>query len=316
MLPHLEETLGKLTETARRSAGHGEDRLLLWLGARGPDPRAAGWPSGPLRTMHQTVHPAGPVRCNICGWRGDRFGGEAHSESAICPRCGSVARDRYIYHCWASRSPYRRGLRLLETSPRLTGNYRRWMSRIVDYTSSDFDQRAHKAAIRLDLTAIDLPDESFDVILTSHVLEHVADTARALAELRRVLAPDGVVYLMVPIPAAVTAAPRRTEYHGDATLVYWRFGFDMADQARAAGLSVSTLVPEDLARRARTGEGWGYVADEVDSNSVLAGAQERLAELTVVADDATSAQLGFYPSFFFVVFECRRIPAEARVESA
>lgn len=50
-------------------------------------------------------------------------------------------------------------------------------------------------------TQLPFADESFDVVLTNHVIEHVGDSRaqRAhLAEVRRVLRPDGVGYLAVP----------------------------------------------------------------------------------------------------------------------
>lgn len=50
-------------------------------------------------------------------------------------------------------------------------------------------------------TQLPFADQSFDVVLTNHVIEHVGDESaqRAhLAELRRVLRPDGVGYLAVP----------------------------------------------------------------------------------------------------------------------
>lgn len=50
-------------------------------------------------------------------------------------------------------------------------------------------------------TGLPFPDQSFDVVLTNHVIEHVGDeqAQRAhLAELHRVLCPDGVGYLAVP----------------------------------------------------------------------------------------------------------------------
>lgn len=45
------------------------------------------------------------------------------------------------------------------------------------------------------------PDESFDVVITNHVIEHVGDISsqlRHLAEVRRVMRPDGIGYLAVP----------------------------------------------------------------------------------------------------------------------
>ena len=48
--------------------------------------------------------------------------------------------------------------------------------------------------------AEDLPyaNESFDVVYSSHVLEHVNDEIKALAEMRRVLRKDGVLIIGMP----------------------------------------------------------------------------------------------------------------------
>jgi len=49
-----------------------------------------------------------------------------------------------------------------------------------------------------DLEALAFPDASFDVALLNEVLEHVPDDAAALAEVRRVLRPDGRLVLLSP----------------------------------------------------------------------------------------------------------------------
>ena len=56
----------------------------------------------------------------------------------------------------------------------------------------------------LDLTSIDLPDESIDLTLCSHVLEHVPDDRTAMSELLRVLRPGGHALVMVPLTRAPT----------------------------------------------------------------------------------------------------------------
>jgi len=43
--------------------------------------------------------------------------------------------------------------------------------------------------------AMPLPDESLDVVIFNHIYEHVVDPDAVLAEIRRVLKPDGVLYL-------------------------------------------------------------------------------------------------------------------------
>jgi len=55
------------------------------------------------------------------------------------------------------------------------------------------------ARIRIgDLEALAFPDASFDVALLNEVLEHVPDDAAALAEVRRVLRPDGRLVVLSP----------------------------------------------------------------------------------------------------------------------
>ena len=48
---------------------------------------------------------------------------------------------------------------------------------------------------RADGQALPLPDASFDMVLSHAVIEHVADAARYLRELARVLKPGGTMYL-------------------------------------------------------------------------------------------------------------------------
>ena len=62
----------------------------------------------------------------------------------------------------------------------------------------------HPAMRKMDLTDIDLPDESRTLVWCSHVLEHIPDDRRALREIHRVLAPGGLLVLQVPIRGAVT----------------------------------------------------------------------------------------------------------------
>jgi 2-polyprenyl-6-hydroxyphenyl methylase/3-demethylubiquinone-9 3-methyltransferase len=70
--------------------------------------------------------------------------------------------------------------------------------------------RAREAHPELDLRLIDgegaweLPDAAFDVVWAGEVIEHVADTAAWLSEVRRVLVPGGTLLLSTPAHGALT----------------------------------------------------------------------------------------------------------------
>ena len=49
-----------------------------------------------------------------------------------------------------------------------------------------------------DATALDFPDDAFDAVICSEVLEHLPDYNAALAEIRRVLKPEGRLCITVP----------------------------------------------------------------------------------------------------------------------
>lgn len=53
--------------------------------------------------------------------------------------------------------------------------------------------------VEMDITAIGYSDESFDVIICNHFLEHIIDDASAMAELHRVLKTGGWGILQVPV---------------------------------------------------------------------------------------------------------------------
>jgi SAM-dependent methyltransferase len=258
------------------------------------DPRLRPWPRA-IRLSTDSWKSC----CNICGWHGEEFTGPYHSEMAGCPSCNSIARDRFLYWCWTERTPYDRKARVLETSPRLGADYRSVMEQRVKYLASDYDESAHRAAVKLDLQNIDLPDNSLDVILTPHVLEHVPDTEKSLAEIYRVLAPGGSLFLEIPLPQGVTAPPAKPEYHGDNTLVYWRFGWDLTAKIEAAGLRTATLVTADLDERVRAGTlDTGYGGEDVDEVDLLGHADPE--SWTVVADSRQARRYGFLPDFMFV----------------
>jgi SAM-dependent methyltransferase len=52
--------------------------------------------------------------------------------------------------------------------------------------------------LKIDLTDMQFHDNQLDVIICSHVLEHIPDDRKAMTEMHRVLRPGGFLLVMVP----------------------------------------------------------------------------------------------------------------------
>ena len=120
------------------------------------------------------------------------------------------------------------------------------------YVTADLDPAG--VDLQLDLTALALPDDAFEAVLCSHVLEHVPDDGAAMRELRRVTAPGGWCLVMVPLdvtrretyedPGVVAPEDREREFlqHDHVRL----YAPDIADRLGAAGFAVEIVRPDDL----------------------------------------------------------------------
>ena len=112
----------------------------------------------------------------------------------------------------------------------------------LDYLSGDlFDP---SAMVRIDVTSIQYPDNAFDVIYCSHVLEHVLDDRKGMREIFRVLKPGGWAILQVPVTAQLTFEDTAVIRPEDRERVFGQYdhvrqyGPDYADRLAEAGFSV------------------------------------------------------------------------------
>ena len=99
----------------------------------------------------------------------------------------------------------------------------------------------------LDLTALDLPDRSVDVLLCSHVLEHIVDDRKAMAEICRVLRDEGWALVNVPSDPrrdstyedwSITTSEERLKAFGQQDHVRIYGSQDFMSRLRDAGLTV------------------------------------------------------------------------------
>lgn len=195
------------------------------------------------------------VECPCCRGRFGRFLPRAGRPGAVCPRCGSLERHRVLalWLAGAGRSVLDATADVLHLAPEPA--LRSVLHRPgLRWTGADLEPDS-PGVERMDVTAIPLPDANFDLIVCSHVLEHVPDDRAALRELRRVLRPGGLAILQQPVDVA------RATTDEDATLT------DPAERRRRFGQEDHVRIyGRDLAGRLSEA---GFDAEVVDLAATL-----------------------------------------------
>ena len=140
--------------------------------------------------------------CPVCGSRYRRFmpyGYVTSREDALCPHCLSLERHRMIWLWLKESSNLFEGYpRLLHIAPEvsLMRHFKRHYQDNKGYITADLESPL--ADLHFDVQSIPLEDEYIDVIICNHLLEHVEDDRRAMAELYRILKKGGWGIMLVP----------------------------------------------------------------------------------------------------------------------
>ena len=149
-----------------------------------------------------TAHYCPVCECEVRAFR-PTWGPSSESmppkKNVRCPVCNSRPRHRLLWSYLAERTDLFSGMqkRVLHVAPELHISRRLKATQWIDYVSADI--ASPLVDLKFDLTAVSLLSNVFDVILCSHVLEHVPDDSKAMAELFRVLKPGGWAIIQVPI---------------------------------------------------------------------------------------------------------------------
>lgn len=208
------------------------------------------------------MQPATLQICTACGRTSAEFlpAGPGRRPNAICPRCKALERHRFLTLLIEIAAP--RVLTgdgtLLDIAPSSTTTPRLRELGGGRYLSIDIDPGADRRIVdlRASLTELPLPDDSVDLMICYHVLEHVPDDDSAMAEIARVVRPGGMAIVQVPCRTGVptdedpSAGPEeRIRRFGQADHVRV-YGDDFEARLEAAGLDVhrirTDIVPPDL----------------------------------------------------------------------
>jgi SAM-dependent methyltransferase len=170
-----------------------------------------------------------------------------------CARCGAVLRTMAladaIARCVEHEGPFAgliehrraRALRVLEINS-IAG-----LSPILA-TLPRHRQLSHPA---IDMMALAFPEATFDLVVHSDTLEHIAEPRRALAECRRVLAPGGFCCFTVPVVIDRLSRSRAglpKSYHGapgielEDFVVHTEFGANIWAYVLEAGFRSCEIV--------------------------------------------------------------------------
>lgn len=179
------------------------------------------------------------------------MGGVFPSFNAVCPGCHSLERHRTLWlylRFLRDHDRVRLNGRLLHVAPE--GCLAARFKQTFDYLSVDLD--GSKAMRPADITKLEFPNDYFDAVVCNHVLEHVPNDRRAMAEIFRVLRPGGWASLQVPrTDGATDEDPRvtdpdeRTTRFGQSDHVRL-YGQDYFERLRQAGFEVTVHTWKDF----------------------------------------------------------------------
>jgi hypothetical protein len=174
----------------------------------------------------------------------------------ICTGCGSIPRERALALVLLRHFPDWRRQSIHESSPGHRGLSVKLARSCGNYIPSQF--YPDKALGRLingfrneNLEAQTFSDNSFDIVITQDVMEHVNDPAMVFKEIARTLKPGGMYLFTTPTYKELSKSERRArylpdggveyfaepEYHGNpidnsGSLVTFHFGHDLAQLAQ------------------------------------------------------------------------------------
>jgi SAM-dependent methyltransferase len=172
-------------------------------------------------------------------------------ESLICVLCRANIRVRLLAQTVLDKVGVRdtsalvkhmqgdRSFSIYETASRNVFRDDRLLS-LSNYVTSEYIDNARPGEIvdgvlNQDLERLTFANDTFDIVITSEVLEHVADLDRALAEIRRVLKAGGFHIFTVPLDPDLHRSGERARM-ADGKIVHMKPAVHHGDSRRAEGI--------------------------------------------------------------------------------
>jgi SAM-dependent methyltransferase len=179
-------------------------------------------------------------KCPACGYEGPfKPYGNPPRWDAACPSCGGFERHRFLA-VLLNEGLLKGKSNVLHFAPEtgVSALLRRFATRYVtaDLIQPDVD-------LKLNIEETGLPNEIFDAIVCSHVLQYV-DDKKALPELRRILRPNGLLVVMIPIVEGISSFEDVTRDPNDYLPKQRIYGSDFRDLLRGTGFDFKEHIAE------------------------------------------------------------------------
>ncbi|MFS4455785.1 class I SAM-dependent methyltransferase [Maribacter sp. 2304DJ31-5] len=176
------------------------------------------------------------------------YGYESPRENVLSPSTLSLERHRLLWlYLKAETNLFTAPLKVLHFAPEQAFYKRFKKLPNLEYVTTDLNSPL--ADVKADICNLPFMDNSFDVILCNHVLEHIPDDVKAIQELYRILKKGGWGIFQIP-----QDLNREKTYEDDSITDKWErakifgqydhvriYGRDYFDQLRSVGFSVSEI---------------------------------------------------------------------------
>jgi len=202
-------------------------------------------------------------------------------EQVLSPGTLSLERHRLLWLFLQRKTDFfQKPLKVLHFAPE-QAFYKRF-KKMSNLTYVTTDLQSPLADVKADITNLPFDDNSFDVILCNHVLEHIPDDTKAMQELYRVMKPGGWGIFQIPQDLkrentfeddTITDKKERAKIFGqyDHVRIYGR---DYFDKLRSMGFTVEEvdytidLVRKAVAKLRELSPLWDMYKAGIDLNSV------------------------------------------------
>ena len=176
------------------------------------------------------------------------YGYENPRENVLSPSTLSLERHRLLWLYLKNETDlFTKPLKLLHFAPEQAFYKRFKKLENLEYTTTDLNSPL--AEVKADICDLPFEDNTFDVILCNHVLEHIPNDTKAMQELFRVMKPNGWGIFQIPQDLkrretfeddSITDKKERGRIFGqyDHVRIYGR---DYFDKLRSVGFAVEEV---------------------------------------------------------------------------